>query len=146
MPEAKNILNDCREFVFHFGISHYVCAIELGATKYRVMTKKEYSTRVAGGGSFGIEALAYGAAQASAKNELLTKKSKRQSELKTIGKITGKGEEARVELQEEAVVGIKIRPISSLVKTRYLELCLQKALLEYTKKEERCEYHVIGYH
>ena len=33
---------------------HYVCAIELGAAEYRVMSEEEYET----GGSFGFKSLA----------------------------------------------------------------------------------------
>ena len=42
--------------------------------------------------------------------------------------------------ENEAVVGIQILPISSLVRNYYLERALRAALIDYTTREERCKY------
>ena len=55
----------CLQFISHFGITHYVNAIELGAAKYRVMVETEFNAKVAVGGSFGVEALAQKAVKVS---------------------------------------------------------------------------------
>ena len=62
------------------------------------------------------------------------KKTKRASDLKRIGLIKPDGTVERGSYGE-AVVGIQVQPISSLVKIRYLQLALQQALLEYSTEE-----------
>ena len=128
--ERKEVVGDCKNFVYHFRITHYVSAIELGAAEYRVMSEEEYETRVGMGGSFGVEAIA----NAAVKEKASWKKTKRASDLKRIGLIKQDGTVERGSYGE-AVVGIQVQPISSLVKIRYLGLALQQALLEYSTEE-----------
>ena len=128
--ERKEIVKDCKDFVYHFRITHYVCAIELGAAEYRVMSEEEYETRVGMGGSFGFEAIANAAVKETAR----WKKTKRASDLKRIGLIKPDGTVERGSYGE-AVVGIQIQPLSSLVKIRYVQLALQQALLNYSSEE-----------
>lgn len=97
--------------MYHFRITHYVSAIELGAAEYHVMSEEEYVTRVGMGGSFGFEAVA--------KEKSVWKKTKKMSDLKRIGLIKPDGTVERGSYGE-AVVGIQVQPISSLVKIRYL--------------------------
>ena len=128
--ERKQVVNDCKDFVHHFRITHYVCAVELGAAEYRVMSEEEYETRIGVGGSFGFEALA----NAAVKDSVRWKTTKKASELKRIGLIKADGTVERGSY-EEAVVGIQIQPISSLVKIGYLQLALQQVLVEYSSQE-----------
>ena len=128
--ERKEVVRDCKDFVYLFRITHYVSAIELGASEYRVMSEDEYETRVGMGGSFGVEAIA----NAAVKEKTSWKKTKRASDLKRIGLIKQDGTVERGSYGE-AVVGIQVQPISSLVKIRYLGLALQQALLEYSTEE-----------
>ena len=128
--ERKQVVNDCKDFVYHFRITHYVSAIELGAAEYRVLSETEYAVQIGVGGSFGFEALAKAAVKESAK----WKKTKRASDLKKIGLIKPDGTVERGSYGE-AVVGIQIQPISSLVKICYLRLALQQALVEYSSEE-----------
>ena len=128
--ERKEIVKDCKDFVHYFRITHYVCAIELGAAEYRVMSEEEYVTRVGMGGSFGFEAVA----NAAVKETVQWKKTKKTSDLKRIGLIKPDGTVERGSYGE-AVVGIQIQPISGLVKIRYLQLAMQQALLNYSSEE-----------
>ena len=128
--QRKEVVKDCKDFVYHFRITHYVSTIELGAAEYRVMIEDEYETRVGMGGSFGLEAVA----NAAVKEKAMWKKSKRSSNLKRIGLIKPDGTVERGSYGE-AVVGIQVQPISSLVKIRYLQLALQQALQEYSTEE-----------
>lgn len=128
--QRKEVVEDCKDFVYHFRITHYVSAIELGAAEYRVMSEEEYETRVGMGGSFGVEAVA----NAVIKEKYTWKKTKKTSDLKRIGLIKPDGTVERGSYGE-AVVGIQVQPISSLVKIRYLQLALQQALLEYSTEE-----------
>ena len=138
--ERKEIVTDCKDFVYNFRITHYVSAIELGAAEYRVMSEEEYETRVGMGGSFGFEAVANAAVKETAR----WKKTKRASDLKRIGLIKPDGTVERGSYGE-AVVGIQIQPISSLVKIRYLQLALQQALLNYSSEEgnKSCKYNKV---
>ena len=142
----KNVLQkvqeDCSDFVTHFGVTHYVSAIELGASAYQVMSEKEFSARVAGKGSMGVESIVGAAGSVSISQEFLWRKKKKSIEQKKIGKITTEEGEKRVKKdpENEAVVGIQILPISSLVRNYYLERTLRATLIDYTTREERCRY------
>ena len=122
--ERKQIVNDCKDFVHHFRITHYVCAVELGAAEYRVMSEEEYETRTGVSGSFGFESLA----NAAVKESVRWKTTKKASDLKRIGLIKPDGTVERGSYGE-AVVGIQIQPISSL------QLALQQVLVEYSSQE-----------
>ena len=127
--ERKAILKDCRDFVHHFRITHYVCAIELGAAEYRVLTETEYYNRIGAAGSLGVESIG----SAAIKETVSWKKTNKQSDLKRIGVIDD-GFVARG-THDEAVVGVATQPISSLVRLRYLQLALRKALLDYIQEQ-----------
>ncbi len=62
----KEIIRDCVDFVYHFCITHYISAIELGEAEYRVLSEQEYYTKVGAVGSFGLEAIANAAVSQSA--------------------------------------------------------------------------------
>ena len=130
VDERKEIVSDCEDFVRHFRITHYVSAIELGAAQYRVFSENEYYTRVRATGTLGIEALANFVI-----SETFSKKTKKtSSDLRQIGVI---GSDGRVERgsYDEAVVGIQIQPISHLLRLRYLQLAMRKALLKYIEQQ-----------
>ena len=130
----KNVLQkvqeDCSDgFVTHFGVTHYVSTIELGASAYQVMSEKEFSARVAGKGSMGVESIVGATGSISVSQEFLWRRKKKSIEQKKIGKITTEEGEKRVKKdpENEAVVGIQILPISSLVRNYYLERALRAA-------------------
>lgn len=130
VDERKEIVSDCADFVRYFRITHYVSAIELGAAQYRVFSENEYYTRVRATGTLGIEALANFVI-----SETFSKKTKKtSSDLKQIGVI---GSDGRVERgsYDEAVVGILIEPINNLLRLRYLQLAMRKALLKYIEQQ-----------
>ena len=130
VEERKAILKDCREFVNHFRITHYVSAIELGATEYRVLTETEYYHRVDLAGTLGIDLIG----SAAVSEALSLKKSSRSSDLKRVGVVSDKGKVERG-TYDEAVVGVALEPISSVVKLYYLRLALRKALLDYMQEQ-----------
>ena len=121
----KLILATCREFVQYFRLTHYVNAIELGASEYRVLSETEYFSRIKAGGTFGVESLANLAISSSSS----WKDTKKASDRKRIGRIVNDLVERGS--YDEAVVGVSIQPVSNLVRLRYLQLTLKKALLEY---------------
>ena len=117
-----------KAFVNHFGITHYVSALELGGLSYKLLTEKQYERRVAVGGQAALTAMAYGGLEASAKHSHQKKRSEKWSEYKKIGKI---GDDGIVKEKDEAVIGVEIRPISNLVRIPYLQRLLRSAVLHY---------------
>jgi len=124
--ERREIVKDCSAFVHTFHITHYVSAIQLGAAQYRVFSETEYYSRIGATGTLGIEAFANSALS----ENMSHKTTKKASDVRQIGVI---GSNGRVERgsYDEAVVGIQIQPISSLLQLRYLELAMRRALLTY---------------
>ena len=116
-------------FIKHFGVTHYVSAIEIGALEYSVLTEKEYEKRVAAGGNASLTSQLYGGIEVSAKQTHLKKFKLRSSERKQIGKILND------KVEVEAVIGCQIRPISSLVKHPYLQLALKEGVKKYTMQK-----------
>ena len=112
-------------FIKHFGVTHYVSAIEIGALEYSVLTEKEYEKRVAAGGNASLTSQLYGGIEVSAKHTHLKKFKLRSSERKQIGKILND------KVEVEAVIGCQIRPISSLVTHPYLQLALKEGVKKY---------------
>ena len=129
-PELKLIINACAEFVDHFRTTHYVSSIVLGAAEYRVLTEQEYYSKVGIAGSFGLEKLANGAFGGSA----LWKGTRKASDTRKIGHISNEGVVDRGSYRE-AVVGVRILPISSLVRLQFLQLALEKALVRFVDTE-----------
>jgi len=126
--ERREIVTDCSDFVHHFRITHYVNAIELGAAQYRVLSETEYYDRVGITGKLGIEAMA----NFVLSETVSRKRTQKASDVRQIGVI---GSDSRVPRgsYDEAVVGIQIQPIHSLLRLRYLQLAMRKALLDYIK-------------
>ena len=54
----ESIFDDCTSFIRHFRITHYVSAIQLGASQYRVLSENEYYTKISTEGTFGFDAVA----------------------------------------------------------------------------------------
>ena len=129
--ELKLLLNACRDFVTHFRITHYVSAIELGAAEYRVLTEQDYYSKVGLGGSFGLEKLVGAVFSGSASS----RRTKKASDLRTIGNIAKPQGTVERGSYAEAVVGVKIQPISNLVRLQFLQLALKKALVHFVEKQ-----------
>ena len=140
--EKKKIIHDCYEFVKQFRVTHYVSSIELGATEYRVFSETDYTSKIGAGGSLAVEKLA----NLSVSHTTSSRKLKKASDVKTIGKITTDGRVGRG-THDEAVVGIRVQPIHTLVKLNYLQLALRRALMHYMEEQgdSSCEYiHVYN--
>lgn len=134
--QVKQIVGQkCREFVKHFCITHYVSCIQLGASKYRIMSEEEYQTQVGVKGSVGIEQMASVAVEQKAS---FGRRSK-SDESTTIGRFCEKGSKKGKVMRgttDEAVVGVKFQPISALVSTRILRNKLQNAIKNYIDSQE----------
>ena len=131
--ENDKIKEDIQQFIRQFGITHYVSAIELGGLEYRVVTEKEYAMHAMGEAKASVSAPVYGGVETAAKLAKKNEWSKHTSELKQIGRITGKDDEKKVTLPDEAVIGCQLTPISSLVKNPHLKEALITAVNDYSQ-------------
>ena len=130
-PEDRaEVIAVCREFVYHFRITHYVNAIELGAAEYCVMSSQQYQEQVSVGGNAGVDQVG----KASASTTVTSKGSQKSSSTRKIGIINANGTVTR-RTYGEAVVGVQSQPISRLVKTRFLQLAMQLAIVEYIEDQ-----------
>ena len=137
--ERKKIIHDCYDFVTQFRVTHYVSSIELGASEYRVLSEKEYNSTISAGGSLAVEQIA----NVAASHSRAVKKLQKSSSTRTIGKISSEGCVGRG-THDEAVVGIRIQPIHTLVKLPYLNLALSKALIYFMEKQGDCSGKLVS--
>ena len=128
--ERKKIIHDCYDFVKYFRITHYVSSIELGAVEYRVFSETDFNSTIGAGGALAIEKLV----NLSITHKRTSRKFKKASDVKTIGKISTEGKVSRG-THDEAVVGIRVQPISRLVKLPYLRLAIQRSLVHYMDEQ-----------
>ncbi len=135
--DLAKVVNDCKEFVRFFGITHYVSSITLGASEHIVMSETNYSALVKEKSSVKVTPFA------SAEQQMtLTSKYLDQKKLsKYIGKITD--EQVKRGSYDECVIQIDIQPVQFLVEqNRFLHLALHKVLTEYIQEtiEDSGEY------
>ena len=127
--QMRSLNDDCKLFVNSFRITHYVSEIQLGAAEYRVLSQSEYYSKISISGTFGVDKLA---------NLVLSqsnswKNTKRASDIKRIGIMSDEGVVTRGSYGE-AVVGVKMEPITSLLRLPQLRAMLQQALMHYVDK------------
>ena len=129
---AEHILNTewellvklCREFVYYFKVTHYVTVIELGVEQYQV---KEVTSQVKEKSASKKLAL-YQNIQAAASISSAWKKFSEDTNTRTLGVIKDD------EVERLAVLNFSVLPITDRVKTTYLRLALQKALMEHIEE------------
>lgn len=131
ITEVKEIVSGkCRDFVDHFNITHFVSSIELGASQYQVLSEEQFLKRVGVKNSLEVLKLV----TAAFDTRKATKQRNRSSQATEIGRIDDKTV-VRGTI-DEAVVGVKFRPISALVRTRILQSLLQSAIKNYISDQE----------
>ena len=129
----KDVVAACKEYVKERCVTHYVHTIHLGAAEYRVLSETEYERRVEAGGSIGVEHLA----RFSLKQKLKLSRHRTVSEQRRIGHI-GHDDVVKRNSMDEAVVGIEILPISTLVRQPSFHSAVKEAVREYiTEKNPR---------
>lgn len=152
----------CYNFISTFSITHYVHSLELGASHYRVVSQEEYATQLSSKAKLGVGQMA----DFAIGNEKSFRSSKYKSQTTKVGRMqlvkdydakqsgsskgsddTNEGddskgskgviEEVKRGTVEEAVVGVKLQPISALVKDVGLRIELQKALQQYIRNKQK---------
>ena len=166
---VKQLSGLCYKFVRTFSITHYVHSLELGASHYRVMSEEEYSMNIRSKGSLGVAQMADIAIGAE-NSKKLTKRQRRTTKIGRMklhhsedskdhvideSKSTPKQEDgATISLEEEvrrgsieeAVVGVKVQPISTLVvKHVKLRRALQDALQLFIQNRQKVKCKLIKF-
>jgi hypothetical protein len=135
--DSEECMTQLQLYVFNFiryvGVTHYICAIELGALEFSILTEKEYENKVSASGNASLNTQLYGGLEASAKWSHFRKFKAQHTERKTIGKMTKEGDKDIVKEKDEAVIGCQIRPVSSLVQFPLFRKMVEKAVEEYIK-------------
>ena len=123
----KDLRPLCHSFAMATCITHYVCAIELGASKYKVISEEEVQTQIKTTGKVGVNS----AASVSLSQQGKSSKKNREKQMMKIGVIRECGKVERGTC-EEAVVGVKFQPLSSVVvRCTILKKALEAALQRY---------------
>lgn len=143
----KEIVEYCSEFIEEYSITHYVHSLELGASYYFTLSEKEFETKV----KSKISATGQGAG-AAITTEGGLKKKRLQEEVTVIGRMTPLSKDVKEATggsasqdwtvvrgtTDEAVVGVKLKPISSLVqKNLKLREVLQHAVQKYIDDHQK---------
>ena len=140
----------CSEFVEKFSITHYVHSLELGASYYFTLSEKEFETKVRSK----ISASGRGAG-AAITSEGGFKRRKLQEEATVIGRMTPlNSDHPKSDSQDwtvcrgttdEAVVGVKLQPITSLVrKSILLRGILQQAVQQYIDDHQNVKCKLVS--
>ena len=149
----EKIKDYCSEFVEKYSITHYVQSLELGASYYFTLSEKEFETKVRSK----ISASGRGAG-ASMTSEGGFKRKKLQEEATVIGRMTplrkGSNDDPKSDSQDwtvcrgttdEAVVGVKLQPITSLIeKTAALRRNLQRAVQQYIDDHQNVKCKLVS--
>lgn len=154
VDKSRALIRTCYKFIETFSITHYVHSLELGASYYHVISDKAYETKVSqntkvtakqvASVSAGVEGASGGKSShkkytrighmnyTPLDSEDLLKSDSSSSKFlsaihsPTVGRNT----------MEEAVVGIKLQPISSLIGNPRLRKALQNALQDYIHNQQ----------
>ena len=142
--DPKKLYILCCKFIYTHSITHYVYAIHLGAFYYRVMSQEEFSVKVSSKAAIGVTQVA----DAAISGEGRFGRKKNNSKLLKVGHITRqKGGSLDSDAKEmvnrgtsdEAVVGVKLQPISSLI---VHQPKLRKALQDAIQKFINCKQNI----
>ena len=130
--ELKAIDEQCSRFVYHFRITHYVSAIELGAAKYDILEEQEFFEKLGAGVNVQTEKIG----DVDFTTAVSLKKTLKDTKWSSIGTMKQTKNAWVVERKDEAVIGVKIQPINNLVRLPQLKKSLEEALKKYMKERE----------
>ena len=135
------LLSHCISFIREFRITHFVTSMDLGATEFQVYTEAEYVKKYGAGGGIGVSQIGNVSVSGSTSSKTTTT----TTDTKKIGLI-GKDDSVKRGSLGEAVVGVKLLPVTSLIQEYdLLHRAMKTALLQYFKVEAdtSCKYYCI---
>ena len=135
------LLSHCVSFIREFRVTHFVTSMDLGATEFQVYTEAEYVKKYGTGGGIGVSQIGNVSVSGSTSSKTTTT----TTDTKKIGLI-GKDDSVKRGSLGEAVVGVKLLPVTSLIQEYdLLHRAMKTALLQYFKFEAdtSCKYYCI---
>ena len=130
-------------FVQEFKITHYVSAIELGALTYQELTRKQFDQQLKVSSKASASAAVYGGGEVLTTQKIAMGFRNQKDESKKIGVM----EDDKV--KKEAVIGCSLKPVSGLIKMRYLQQALRKSIDKYVREASagmhRCNHFTITF-
>lgn len=114
-------------FVHRYRVTHYVSSISLGASKFTVQSESAYNKGASVSGEIGVQQVAQAKVSASYVENMI----KKSKNVQRIGKLS---EDGRVE--KEAVVDVKMEPISSLFQSEVFRMAMQSILKEFFHEKD----------
>ena len=151
IKRQDNIDEGCNNFIRYFGITHYVTSITLGASVHSIFTEEEHAQEVQKKSKNifkkkfkGVVARFTSETKEMAEEattsitvklaSATTEESSKQSRVRRLGVMNGNAVERGT--TDEAVIGIRILPIHSLVEKRELREALRKSVITYSTKNQ----------
>lgn len=134
--QQKKIAEYCAQFLAQFRITHYVSSIQLGASGYKVVAKREAVKSHKIRNSVRVDKIAAG--KTSSSSSKVHGQQHSSSSVNKIGVIEVEEDNkvvVRRRSHQEGVVGVQVKPISDLITTLELREQLREALLHYIRSE-----------
>ena len=116
-----------KRFVDRYRITHYVSSISLGASTFTVQSESEYNKLASVGGNIGVQQIA----QAKVSTSYVEKMMKKSKNVQKVGKLRENGT-----VEKEAVVDVKMEPISSLFQSDEFRRCMQSVLRAFFREKD----------
>ncbi len=112
-----------KEFVKRYRVTHYVSSISLGASRFTVLSESAYNKGASVSGEIGVEQVA----QAKVSASYVEKNLKKSKNVQRVGVLS----EDDMKVVKEAVVDVRMEPISSLFQIEVFRLTMQDVLKEF---------------
>ncbi len=116
-----------KRFVYRYRVTHYVSSISLGASTFTVQSESEYNKLASVSGNVGVQQVAQAKVSASYIEKMMNKS-------KNVQKVGRLREDWTVE--KEAVVDVKMEPISSLFQSDAFRGCMQGVLTTFFREKD----------
>ena len=137
----QNIQNDCKTFLNHLGITHYVSAITLGACEYHIAASRSEKKRLGVSTSKSAGSLAKGGLSGFIEKQFSVMGEEKQN--------IGRMDSVKEEVTKEAVVGFEIQPLYKLVRIQLIQVILRKLIKEYIQSKNNsklfCLFFLLPY-
>ena len=133
------------EFIHDLGVTHYVSSIDLGGSRFRILSEKQFKAYFSSGKT------------ASHNFQPLEEMEEREKQLqfgifkpylpecKMIGKITREDDKEVVQPMNEAVISCEIQPISNLVENPFLHVVVKEVVKEFIEKVIQSKLSMIDF-
>ena len=130
----KLLQHQCLRFIQEFRVTHFITSIDLGAKVYQVFREADFAKQFGSSANIGFSG--EGGKFQSVSDKVVSSLESDSFNTRRIGVINKSDETVRRATRDEAVVGMKILPICSLLQcSARLHLAMKDALFKYLYEE-----------